>query len=177
MATINNFQGDEPPRSTAWSKPSWQQWNVSQNKTMIWRNSYVKGTQDTTFKRKTKKTVPNGGTKRGQRAVTHQANQSGKTWAFYLSWIWPPHLLSWRCRWWRNGGYHERPQRTSVQRSWRLSKQNRLTVHYLRQLLSPATEISHATDWKLQRGQWPPRSPRDFQNPDAPLRSTRRDHM
>ena len=46
---------------------------------MIWRNSYVKGTQDTTFKRKTKKTVPNEGNKRGQRAVMHQANQSDRT--------------------------------------------------------------------------------------------------
>ena len=30
---------------------------------MIWRNSYVKGTQDTMFKRKTKKTVSNEGAK------------------------------------------------------------------------------------------------------------------
>ena len=61
------------------SKPSWQQWNISQNRTMIWRNSYVKGMQDTTFKRKTKKTVLNEGNKRGQRAVTHQADQSGRS--------------------------------------------------------------------------------------------------
>ena len=46
---------------------------------MIWRNSYVKGMQDITFKRKTKKTVPNEGTKRGQRAVTNQTDQSRKT--------------------------------------------------------------------------------------------------
>ena len=30
---------------------------------------------------------------------------------------------------------------------------------------------------KLRWGQGSPRSPRDFQNPDAPLRSTKRDHV
>ena len=46
---------------------------------MIWRNSFVKGTQDTMFKRKTRKTVPNEGNKKGRRAVTHRADQSGRT--------------------------------------------------------------------------------------------------
>ena len=46
---------------------------------MIWRNSYVKETQDTMFKRKTRKTIPNEGNQKGQRPVTHQADQSGET--------------------------------------------------------------------------------------------------
>ena len=47
---------------------------------MIWRSSYAKGMQDLTFRRKTKKvTVPNEGTRRGQKAAMPQANQSGKT--------------------------------------------------------------------------------------------------
>ena len=47
---------------------------------MIWKNSYVKGTPDTTFRKKTKKAiVPNKGTKRGQKVVTPQANQNGRT--------------------------------------------------------------------------------------------------
>ena len=46
---------------------------------MNWKNSYVKGTQDTMSKRKTKKTVPNKWNKKIQRAITHQADQSGRT--------------------------------------------------------------------------------------------------
>ena len=46
---------------------------------MIWRNNYVKETQDTMFKRKTRKTVKNERNKRSQRAVMHQADQSGRT--------------------------------------------------------------------------------------------------
>ena len=46
---------------------------------MIWRNSYVRETRDITFKRITRKTVPNEENQRGQRAVTHQANQNGRT--------------------------------------------------------------------------------------------------
>ena len=47
---------------------------------MIWRSSYAKGMQDITFRRKTKKVpVPNEGPKRSQRAITPQADQSGKT--------------------------------------------------------------------------------------------------
>ena len=46
---------------------------------MICKNSYVKGTQDTMFKRKTKRIVPNEGNKKDQRVVTHQADQSGRT--------------------------------------------------------------------------------------------------
>ena len=47
---------------------------------MIWRSSYAKGMQDLTFRRKTRKvTVPNEGTRKGQRVATPQADQSGKT--------------------------------------------------------------------------------------------------
>ena len=46
---------------------------------MICKNSYVKGTQDTMFKRKTKRIVPNEGNKKDQMVVTHQADQSGRT--------------------------------------------------------------------------------------------------
>ena len=46
---------------------------------MIWRNSYVREMQDTTFKRTTRKTVSNKGNQRGQRVVTHQVDQNGKT--------------------------------------------------------------------------------------------------
>ena len=35
--------------------------------------------QDTTFKRTTRKTILSEGNQRGQRAVTHQADQNGKT--------------------------------------------------------------------------------------------------
>ena len=46
---------------------------------MIWRNGYIREMQDITFKRTTRKTVPNEGNQRGQRAVTHQADQSYRT--------------------------------------------------------------------------------------------------
>ena len=46
---------------------------------MIWRNSYVRETQDMTFKRIARKIVPNEGNQRGQRAVTHRADQNGRT--------------------------------------------------------------------------------------------------
>ena len=46
---------------------------------MIWRNSYVREMQDTTIKRITRKTVPNEGSQRSQRAVTHQVDQNGRT--------------------------------------------------------------------------------------------------
>ena len=46
---------------------------------MIWRNSCVREMQDTMFKRITRKTVPNEGNQRGQKAVTHQADQNGRT--------------------------------------------------------------------------------------------------
>ena len=36
---------------------------------MIWRSNYVKGTQDTTSRRKTRGTAPNEGDLKGQRAV------------------------------------------------------------------------------------------------------------
>ena len=62
------------------SKPSWWQWSVSPNRTMIWKNSYVKRTQDIMFRRKTKKaTVPNKRTKKGQEGVMPRADQSSKT--------------------------------------------------------------------------------------------------
>ena len=41
---------------------------------MIWRNNYVRKTQDRMFKRKIRKTVPNEGYQKGQKAVTHRAN-------------------------------------------------------------------------------------------------------
>ena len=104
------------------------------------------------FKRKTRKTVPNEGNKKGQRAVTHRADQSGKTWAFHLSWIRPYDLLSRDAgNEGTNGGHDEHPQGTSVQRPWWFSKQNQLAVYHLRQFLSPTTEILHVTDWKLWR--------------------------
>ena len=46
---------------------------------MIWRNNYVKETQDTMFKRKTRKTVLNEGNPKGQRVVTCLADQNGGT--------------------------------------------------------------------------------------------------
>ena len=45
-------------------------WNASRNRIMIWRNNYVKETQDTMLKRKTRVTIPNEGDPKGQRAVT-----------------------------------------------------------------------------------------------------------
>ena len=69
--TFKETSCHDPPPWRGRSKHSWLQWNVLQNRTMIWKNSYVKGTQDTMFKRKTKRTVPNEGNKKGQRAVTH----------------------------------------------------------------------------------------------------------
>ena len=46
---------------------------------MIWRNSCVREMEDITFKRITRKTVPNEGNQRGQKAITHQADQNGRT--------------------------------------------------------------------------------------------------
>ena len=46
---------------------------------MIWRNNCVREMQDITFKRITRKIVPNKGNQRGQRVVTHQADQNGRT--------------------------------------------------------------------------------------------------
>ena len=46
---------------------------------MIWRNNYVKETHDRMFKRKIRKIVSNKGNQKGQRVVTHQADQSGET--------------------------------------------------------------------------------------------------
>ena len=46
---------------------------------MIWRNNYVKETQDTMFKRKTGVIVLNEGDLKGQRAVTIPVDQSGGT--------------------------------------------------------------------------------------------------
>ena len=82
MATTNNGQGDEPSRSTALERQVqtlMAAWNASRNRTMIWRNNYVKETQDTMFKRKTRETIPNEGDPKGQRDVTSLPNQNGKT--------------------------------------------------------------------------------------------------
>ena len=46
---------------------------------MIWRNNCVREIQDTMFKRITRKAIPNEGSQRGQRAVTHQVDQNGRT--------------------------------------------------------------------------------------------------
>ena len=46
---------------------------------MILRSNYVKETQDTTSKRKTKVTVSNEGDPKGQRAVTSPADPNGGT--------------------------------------------------------------------------------------------------
>ena len=46
---------------------------------MIWRNNYVKETQDIMFKRKTRVIVPNEGDPKGQRTVTSPANLNGET--------------------------------------------------------------------------------------------------
>ena len=102
LTTFKETSHRDPPHWRDRSKPLWPQWNVSWNRTMIWRNSYVKKTQDTMFKRKTRKTIRNEGNQKGQRVVTHWADQSGGTWAFRLSWIQLHHLLSQRCRRWRN---------------------------------------------------------------------------
>ena len=61
------------------SKPSWLWWNASRNRAMIWRNNYVKETQNIMFKRKTRKTVPNEDNQKGQRAVTRRVDQNGGT--------------------------------------------------------------------------------------------------
>ena len=100
--TVKETSCQDPPHWRDKFRPSWLQWNASRNRTMIWRNNYVKETQDTMFNRKTRKTVPNEGNQKGQRAVTRRANQSVRTWAFHLSWIQPHHLLPRRCRRWRN---------------------------------------------------------------------------
>ena len=54
-------------------------WNASRNKIMIWRNNYVKETQDTIFKRKTWVTVPNEGDSKGQRAVMSPVDPNSGT--------------------------------------------------------------------------------------------------
>ena len=100
--TFKETSHNDPPHWRDRSKPSWPQWNVSWNRIMIWRNNYVKEMQDTMFKRKTRETVLNEGNQKGQRAVTHRVDQSSGTWAFHLSWIQPHHLLSRKCKWWRN---------------------------------------------------------------------------
>ena len=46
---------------------------------MIWRNNYVKETQDTMFKRKTGVIVLNEGDLKGQRAVMSPADSNGGT--------------------------------------------------------------------------------------------------
>ena len=46
---------------------------------MIWRNNYVKETQDMVFKRKTRVTVLNEGDLKGQKAVTSLANLNDGT--------------------------------------------------------------------------------------------------
>ena len=54
-------------------------WSASRNRIMILRSNYVKETQDTTSKRKTKVTVSNEGDSKGQRAVTSPADPNGGT--------------------------------------------------------------------------------------------------
>ena len=62
------------------SKPSRQQWNVSQNRIMIWKSSCVKGTQDITLKRRTKKAPAlREDTKRGQKVAIPLVGQNDRT--------------------------------------------------------------------------------------------------
>ena len=83
MATTNNVQENEPPRSTALERQvqtliAAVERRTKQNHDLD--EQLRQRVQDLTFRRKTKKvTVPNEGTRRGQRAATPQADQSGKT--------------------------------------------------------------------------------------------------
>ena len=61
------------------SKLSWQQWNVSPNKIMIWKSSCVKGTQGITLRRRTKKApTQTKATKRGRKVAMPLVGQNDK---------------------------------------------------------------------------------------------------
>ena len=81
MATTNNVQGDEPPRSTLERQVQTLMTTVErltkQNHDL--EEHCVREIQDTMFKRITRKTVLNEGSQRSQRAVTHQVDQNGRT--------------------------------------------------------------------------------------------------
>ena len=82
MATSNNVQGDEPPRSTALERQvqtlaAAVERLTKQNHDL--EENYVKGTRDITSKRKTRGTASNEGDLKGQRAVTSPADPNGGT--------------------------------------------------------------------------------------------------
>ena len=59
----------------------------------------------------------------------------------------------------------------------RFGPPNQFTIHHIRQLLPPTTEVPHAADRKLRQSQGSFRSLEILQNSDAPSRSGRRDHV
>ena len=62
------------------SKPSRLQWNASPNRVMIWKCSCVKGTQDITLRKRTKKApAPTKDTKRGRKVAMPLAGQNDQT--------------------------------------------------------------------------------------------------
>ena len=82
MATTNNVQEDEPPRSAALERQVQTLAAAVErltNKTMIWRSNYDRGAQDTTSRRKTRGTAPNGGDLKDHRATTSPVDRSGET--------------------------------------------------------------------------------------------------
>ena len=64
-----------------------------------------------------------------------------------------------------------------VQRPWWPGPSNQFTFNHILQLLPTTKEVSHAADRKLRQSQWPSWSPGDFQDLNAPSRSSRWDHV
>ena len=80
MATTNNVQEDEPPRSAALERQVQTLAAAVErltNKTMIWRSNYDRGAQDTTSRRKTRGTAPKEGGLRSKRAVMSPVERRG----------------------------------------------------------------------------------------------------
>ena len=102
---LTTFKKKNPQRLHLRSKlrRSPQSWSASPNKTATWRSSWTRKTRHQITKEQIKKELAlKGGIKRDHRPATPQVGQSDSTQAFPLLRIRLHHLLSWRCRQWRN---------------------------------------------------------------------------
>ena len=77
MATTNNVQEDEPPRSTALERQV--QTLAAAVERLTKQSNCGRGAQDTTSRRKTRGTAPNGGDLKDKRAATSPVDRSGET--------------------------------------------------------------------------------------------------
>ena len=156
-----------------------QLWSTSLSKTMIRKSSCIKGTRGTILKRRTKK-VPmlNEETKRGRRVITPQVDQNDKTRAVHPSLIQPHPTLLQRCRWWKNEwtlwwmlSEGECPTTSTIWSTEPICHSLRSSVH------TPFRKVLYVAGRKLWWSQRPLRSLGNFQDPDAPSRVGKWDHV